>query len=83
MHACGRCKDLRVGKELGVQKVQQRPQLVQVVLQRRAGEQQLALGLDEFEALVEDGLLVLDAMAFVEYEIAPVHTVAEHRLHVL
>mmetsp|Transcript_14883 Transcript_14883/g.44530 ORF Transcript_14883/g.44530 Transcript_14883/m.44530 type:complete len:213 (-) Transcript_14883:535-1173(-) len=55
---------------------------MQVVLERRAGEEQLALRLDGAQPLVEMGLLVLDAVAFVEDEVAPVDAVAEHRLHV-
>ncbi len=59
---------LRVGEDVGQQEVEQRPQLVQVVLQRRAREQQLALCLDEPQPLVEARLLVLDAVALVEHD---------------
>jgi len=56
---------------------------MQVVLKRRAREQQLALSFDEPEPIVQGGLLVLDTVALVQHEVAPVDPVAEDGLHVL
>ena len=69
-------------KHLRVKEVQQRPELVQVVLDGGASEKQLALARHLPQALVDVGLLVLDTVAFVEYQIAPADPAAECRPHV-
>ena len=78
----GLVEPIRVCKELGVEEVEERPELVQVVLERRTGQEQLALALDQPQALVQRRLLILDPMPLIEHEIAPVDAMAEHGLHV-
>ncbi|GIX63107.1 NADH-quinone oxidoreductase subunit L [Babesia caballi] len=65
-------KLLRGGEDLGEEEVEQRPQLLQVVLQRRAGDQQAVLGPEHADDLAQLGLLVLDAMCLIDDDVVEV-----------
>mmetsp|Transcript_8914 Transcript_8914/g.21077 ORF Transcript_8914/g.21077 Transcript_8914/m.21077 type:complete len:452 (+) Transcript_8914:1433-2788(+) len=54
------------------QEVEQRPQLVQVVLQRRAREQQARVGLELADHERELRVLVLDPVSLIDDKVAPV-----------
>jgi len=59
--------------------VQQGPQLLQGVLQRRPGDQQPVVGLEVHHGLVEQGVVVLQPVSLVHADEGPVH-VAQERL---
>uniref|UniRef100_A0AAG5DLD8 Uncharacterized protein n=1 Tax=Anopheles atroparvus TaxID=41427 RepID=A0AAG5DLD8_ANOAO len=61
------------------QEVEQRPELVQVVLQRRTGQQQPVGGLELAQDLRQLRLFVLDAVRLVDHHVAPVEPL-ERRL---
>jgi hypothetical protein len=61
-HAEPFLKLLRAVEHLGQQEVEQRPQLVQVVLQRRARDEQAVVGAQQADHLGQDAVLVLDAV---------------------
>lgn len=63
----------RIGrrKHLGQQKVEQSPQLAQVVLQRRARDQQAVGGVQPLDDGEEHGFLVFDAVRFVDDDVLP------------
>ena len=68
--ACG--AHLRgVLEDVGEQEVEQRPQLVQVVLQRRAGDQQALLAVEHAYGFAELRVLVLDAVRVVDDQVLP------------
>jgi hypothetical protein len=62
-------KVVRRGEHVGQQEVEQRPQLVQIVLQRRAGEQQAIGGVKVAHHRGELGVLVLDAVRLVDDQV--------------
>ena len=59
-------KGLGAAEDVWQEKVEQRPQLVQVVLKRRAGDQEPIPRLEQPDDLREGGLLVLNSMSLVE-----------------
>mmetsp|Transcript_13968 Transcript_13968/g.34953 ORF Transcript_13968/g.34953 Transcript_13968/m.34953 type:complete len:377 (+) Transcript_13968:1858-2988(+) len=63
---------VRVGEHLGEKEVEQRPQLVQVVLQRRSGEKQAIIGVEQSNGLGKQAVFVLDAVRLVDDEVSPV-----------
>mmetsp|Transcript_59635 Transcript_59635/g.158717 ORF Transcript_59635/g.158717 Transcript_59635/m.158717 type:complete len:424 (-) Transcript_59635:1733-3004(-) len=63
---------VRVGELVGQKEVEQRPQLVQVVLQRGTGEQQARVRLELAHHRGQLGVLVLDAVRLIDDEVAPV-----------
>ena len=73
----------RLREHLREHAVQDRPELVQVVLQRRSGENQLRVGLDLADGLGDERFLVLDLVALVENQVAPVDARPEGVPHVL
>eukprot|EP00976_Prorocentrum_cordatum_P114019 1195790-Prorocentrum_minimum.AAC.6 len=62
-----------VVEHLRQQQVEQRPELLQVVLQRGAGEQQAALALEAIEVAAEAAFAVLHALRLVDDDVLPVH----------
>ena len=68
---------LGAGEDLGQEEVEERPQLVQVVLQRRAGDEEAVGGAEHAHGAREDGVLVLDAVRLVDDDVAPVHLLEE------
>ena len=69
------------GEEVRVEEVEQRPQLVQVVLQRRAREQQRVREVEAADGLRDLRGVVLDHVALVDDQVAPPRAVGELRLH--
>ncbi len=59
------------GEDIRQQKVQQGPELVQIVLQRRASQQQSVLGVQHTHGGTELTGLVLQAMRLVDDQIMP------------
>mmetsp|Transcript_24499 Transcript_24499/g.75672 ORF Transcript_24499/g.75672 Transcript_24499/m.75672 type:complete len:292 (-) Transcript_24499:33-908(-) len=62
---------LRRRKDVREEEIQQRPELVQVVLQRRSGNQEAVLDLELSHGLRELGVFVFDAVRLVHDEHAP------------
>lgn len=65
-------KGVRGGKYLRQQEVEQRPQLMKVVLQWRAGDEQPVVGFELAHHFGEDGVLVLDPVGLVDDDVAVV-----------
>mmetsp|Transcript_12989 Transcript_12989/g.34537 ORF Transcript_12989/g.34537 Transcript_12989/m.34537 type:complete len:211 (-) Transcript_12989:803-1435(-) len=63
---------VRVGEHLGEKEVEQRPQLVQVVLQRRSGEKQLVVRGDGSKFAHQLAVEVLESMALVNDDVLEV-----------
>lgn len=59
------------GENIGQQEVQQCPQLVQVVLQRRAGQQQSVLRVEHAHCGTELTRLILQTMCLVDDQVVP------------
>lgn len=59
---------------LRLEEVEQREQLLDVVLQRRAREQHLVLDVHVAQALDELAVLVFETMRLVDYHVAPLET---------
>mmetsp|Transcript_15009 Transcript_15009/g.38568 ORF Transcript_15009/g.38568 Transcript_15009/m.38568 type:complete len:573 (+) Transcript_15009:2004-3722(+) len=75
-----RLKVREVAEHIGQDEVEQRPQLRQVVLQRRAGEQQLVVGGDGAQLPQQLAVKVLQPVALIHHDVLPI--VARQRLGV-
>lgn len=64
-------KRATIAKHIWQQKIQQRPKLMQVILQRRSGNKQPISRVKDADDLSEGRLLVLDAMCFVHDDVFP------------
>jgi hypothetical protein len=53
------------------EEVEQRPELVQVVLERSAGDEEAVARVEKADDLGEDGVDVLDAMRLVDDDVLP------------
>jgi len=62
---------LPAGKLQRHQEVEQGPQLLQRVLQRRPGDENLVVRIEGEEGLIEEGLLVLEPVGLVNHEDGP------------
>jgi len=62
-----------VAEHVGDQEVQQGPELVQVVLQRGAGNEEARLGLHFADRFGEARFFVLDPVRFVDHQVVPWH----------
>ena len=68
-------------EDVGEEEVQQRPELVEVVLERRARQQQRVLEVEAAHGLADVARLVFDDVALVQDHVAPPHLAPEHGLH--
>lgn len=73
---------LQVIKDLRQQEVEERPELGQVVLEGRAGQQQLVVGGQPLQLPHQPTVEVLDPVAFVHNEILPLEALEDGTAHV-
>ena len=76
----GGVEELGRREDIGEQKVEQRPQLMQVVLDRRTGQEQTALRGQLAQDHREARVLIFESVRFVDNEAAPLHLLERCRL---